>query len=91
MGGGEQTWCHGVEVMGNYLPSFPEALIRSHRIYGMAGVGGCAGRLPGHEQSLPCRCWTSNDNMAFWWILRFPVFLAILVRKQGTCWHHREG
>lgn len=77
--------------MGNYLPSFPEALIRSHRIYGMAGVGGCAGRLPGHEQSLPCRCWTSNDNMAFWWILRFPVFLAILVRKQGTCWHHREG
>uniref|UniRef100_E1BKB6 Glucagon receptor n=1 Tax=Bos taurus TaxID=9913 RepID=E1BKB6_BOVIN len=25
------------------------------------------------------QCWTSNDNMAFWWILRFPVFLAILI------------
>nr|XP_031325202.1 glucagon receptor isoform X4 [Camelus dromedarius] len=31
------------------------------------------------EPALPCRCWTSNDNMAFWWILRFPVFLAILI------------
>lgn len=39
----------------------------------------------------PCRCWTSNDNMGFWWILRFPVFLAILVRKRGTCWPHGEG
>nr|XP_045014807.1 glucagon receptor isoform X3 [Jaculus jaculus] len=26
-----------------------------------------------------CRCWTSNDNMGFWWILRIPVFLAILI------------
>ncbi|XP_068832465.1 glucagon receptor isoform X2 [Capricornis sumatraensis] len=25
------------------------------------------------------QCWTSNDNMAFWWILRFPVFLAIMI------------
>ncbi|PKU30156.1 glucagon receptor [Limosa lapponica baueri] len=26
-----------------------------------------------------CRCWTTNNNMGFWWILRFPVFLAILI------------
>ncbi|XP_055448623.1 glucagon receptor isoform X3 [Psammomys obesus] len=25
------------------------------------------------------QCWTSNDNMGFWWILRIPVFLAILI------------
>ncbi|XP_059235989.1 glucagon receptor isoform X2 [Mustela nigripes] len=25
------------------------------------------------------QCWTRNVNMAFWWILRFPVFLAILI------------
>ncbi|XP_011921518.1 PREDICTED: glucagon receptor isoform X3 [Cercocebus atys] len=25
------------------------------------------------------QCWTSNNNMDFWWILRFPVFLAILI------------
>ncbi|XP_006869693.1 PREDICTED: glucagon receptor [Chrysochloris asiatica] len=25
------------------------------------------------------QCWTSNDNMGFWWILRFPIFLAILI------------
>ncbi|KAM5308623.1 glucagon receptor isoform 3-T7 [Glossophaga mutica] len=25
------------------------------------------------------QCWTSNDNMAFWWIPRLPVFLAILI------------
>ncbi|KAK2492801.1 hypothetical protein MC885_009332 [Smutsia gigantea] len=25
------------------------------------------------------QCWTSNGNMGFWWILRFPVFLAILI------------
>ncbi|XP_029417038.1 glucagon receptor isoform X3 [Nannospalax galili] len=25
------------------------------------------------------QCWTSNDNMGFWWILRVPVFLAILI------------
>lgn len=25
------------------------------------------------------QCWTSNDNMGFWWILRAPVFLAILI------------
>lgn len=37
--------------------------------------------LAGPEPAPPCRCWTSNDNMGFWWILRFPVFLAILVRK----------
>uniref|UniRef100_A0A8C5SWI5 Glucagon receptor n=1 Tax=Laticauda laticaudata TaxID=8630 RepID=A0A8C5SWI5_LATLA len=24
-------------------------------------------------------CWSTNNNMGFWWILRFPVFLAILV------------
>ncbi|XP_013002629.1 glucagon receptor isoform X10 [Cavia porcellus] len=24
------------------------------------------------------QCWTSNNNMGFWWILRVPVFLAIL-------------
>uniref|UniRef100_A0A8C9DM56 Glucagon receptor n=1 Tax=Prolemur simus TaxID=1328070 RepID=A0A8C9DM56_PROSS len=24
-------------------------------------------------------CWTRNDNMGFWWILRFPVFLAVLI------------
>ncbi|XP_057357810.1 glucagon receptor isoform X4 [Manis pentadactyla] len=27
------------------------------------------------------QCWTSNGNMGFWWILRFPVFLAILPRE----------
>ncbi|KAJ6660333.1 hypothetical protein lerEdw1_017756 [Lerista edwardsae] len=25
------------------------------------------------------RCWSTNNNMGFWWILRLPVFLAILV------------
>lgn len=25
------------------------------------------------------QCWTSNDNMGFWWILRFPVFLTLLI------------
>ncbi|XP_007957998.1 glucagon receptor [Orycteropus afer afer] len=25
------------------------------------------------------QCWTSNGNMGFWWVLRFPVFLAILI------------
>uniref|UniRef100_A0A8C6H5E6 Glucagon receptor n=1 Tax=Mus spicilegus TaxID=10103 RepID=A0A8C6H5E6_MUSSI len=25
------------------------------------------------------QCWTSNDNMGFWWILRIPVFLALLI------------
>ncbi|XP_019062235.1 glucagon receptor isoform X4 [Fukomys damarensis] len=25
------------------------------------------------------QCWTSNNNMGFWWILRVPVFLAILI------------
>ncbi|XP_008766691.1 glucagon receptor isoform X3 [Rattus norvegicus] len=25
------------------------------------------------------QCWTSNDNMGFWWILRIPVLLAILI------------
>ncbi|XP_037666608.1 glucagon receptor isoform X2 [Choloepus didactylus] len=25
------------------------------------------------------QCWTSNDNMGLWWILRVPVFLAILI------------
>ncbi|XP_039082146.1 glucagon receptor isoform X1 [Hyaena hyaena] len=25
------------------------------------------------------QCWTSNGNMGFWWILRFPVFLATLI------------
>ncbi|XP_075072917.1 glucagon receptor isoform X2 [Mixophyes fleayi] len=24
-------------------------------------------------------CWTINNNMAYWWILRSPVFLAILI------------
>lgn len=24
-------------------------------------------------------CWTTNNNMAIWWILRSPVFLAILI------------
>ncbi|XP_063149370.1 glucagon receptor [Candoia aspera] len=24
-------------------------------------------------------CWSINNNMGFWWILRFPVFLAILI------------
>lgn len=28
--------------------------------------------------------------MGFWWILRIPVFLAILVRKQDPCCH-QEG
>nr|XP_036853376.1 glucagon receptor isoform X12 [Manis javanica] len=30
------------------------------------------------------QCWTSNGNMGFWWILRFPVFLAILLLP-GVC------
>ncbi|XP_053153116.1 glucagon receptor isoform X2 [Hemicordylus capensis] len=25
------------------------------------------------------QCWSANNNMGFWWILRFPVFLAILI------------
>ncbi|XP_036268062.1 glucagon receptor isoform X1 [Pipistrellus kuhlii] len=25
------------------------------------------------------QCWTSNDNMGFWWILRFPVFLTLVI------------
>ncbi|KAM4691576.1 glucagon receptor [Rhinophrynus dorsalis] len=25
------------------------------------------------------QCWTTNNNMAYWWILRSPVFLAILI------------
>ncbi|NXG00003.1 GLR protein, partial [Sakesphorus luctuosus] len=25
------------------------------------------------------QCWSTNNNMGFWWILRFPVFLAILI------------
>ncbi|XP_053231606.1 glucagon receptor [Podarcis raffonei] len=25
------------------------------------------------------QCWSTNHNMGFWWILRFPVFLAILI------------
>ncbi|XP_055971745.1 glucagon receptor isoform X2 [Sorex fumeus] len=25
------------------------------------------------------QCWTSNENMGLWWILRLPVFLAILI------------
>ncbi|XP_069511385.1 glucagon receptor [Ambystoma mexicanum] len=25
------------------------------------------------------QCWSSNHNMGFWWILRAPVFLAILI------------
>lgn len=25
------------------------------------------------------QCWTSHGNMGFWWILRFPVFLATLI------------
>ncbi|KAB0396029.1 hypothetical protein E2I00_012908 [Balaenoptera physalus] len=39
------------------------------------------------------QCWTSNDNMGFWWILRFPVFLAILVQSELLRrWHRwREG
>ncbi|XP_063312286.1 glucagon receptor isoform X2 [Pelobates fuscus] len=24
-------------------------------------------------------CWTQNDNMAYWWILRSPVFVTILI------------
>uniref|UniRef100_A0A8C8S6G0 Glucagon receptor n=1 Tax=Pelusios castaneus TaxID=367368 RepID=A0A8C8S6G0_9SAUR len=25
------------------------------------------------------QCWSTNNSMGFWWILRFPVFLAILI------------
>uniref|UniRef100_A0A8C3G0S9 Glucagon receptor n=1 Tax=Chrysemys picta bellii TaxID=8478 RepID=A0A8C3G0S9_CHRPI len=25
------------------------------------------------------QCWSTNNNMGFWWIPRFPVFLAILI------------
>uniref|UniRef100_A0A8C6ZG12 Glucagon receptor n=1 Tax=Nothoprocta perdicaria TaxID=30464 RepID=A0A8C6ZG12_NOTPE len=33
------------------------------------------------------QCWSTNNNMGFWWILRFPVFLAILVSAAapGRC------
>ncbi|KAM4664626.1 glucagon receptor [Discoglossus pictus] len=24
-------------------------------------------------------CWSTNSNMAIWWILRFPVYLAVLI------------
>ncbi|XP_059527684.1 glucagon receptor [Myotis daubentonii] len=27
------------------------------------------------------QCWTSHGNMSFWWILRFPVFLATLINS----------
>lgn len=51
------------------------------------GSWGAAGTRAGRAR----RCWTSNDNMGFWWILRFPVFLAILVRGPATRWQRREG
>ncbi|XP_067571955.1 glucagon receptor isoform X1 [Pseudorca crassidens] len=54
-----------------------KCLFENIQSQGIRGRG--ATRLPGHEQAPPCRCWTSNDNMGFWWILRFPVFLAILI------------
>ncbi|NXD17973.1 GLR protein, partial [Nothocercus nigrocapillus] len=37
------------------------------------------------------QCWSTNNNMGFWWILRFPVFLAILVSPAAPGWHrHRR-
>ena len=36
------------------------------------------------------RCWTSNNNMAVWWIPRLPVVLAVLVRTGCTCRPRRE-
>lgn len=41
--------------------------------------------LPAKHSSAPThRCWSTNNNMGFWWILRFPVFLAILVSHLPT-------
>ncbi|XP_016019373.2 glucagon receptor isoform X2 [Rousettus aegyptiacus] len=37
------------------------------------------------------QCWTSNDNMGFWWILRFPVFLAILAGQVHADPHPPAG
>ncbi|NWI20388.1 GLR protein, partial [Crypturellus soui] len=35
------------------------------------------------------QCWSTNNNMGFWWILRFPVFLAILVSPAAPCRRRR--
>ncbi|NWJ00061.1 GLR protein, partial [Crypturellus undulatus] len=35
------------------------------------------------------QCWSTNNNMGFWWILRFPVFLAILVSPAAPGWRRR--
>uniref|UniRef100_H3AGG4 Gastric inhibitory polypeptide receptor n=1 Tax=Latimeria chalumnae TaxID=7897 RepID=H3AGG4_LATCH len=32
-----------------------------------------------HENTQIGRCWERNDNMAYWWIIRFPILLAILI------------
>lgn len=29
------------------------------------------------------RCWAVNENMNYWWIIRFPILLVSLVRT--TC------
>ncbi|KAF0887167.1 GLR protein, partial [Crocuta crocuta] len=48
------------------------ALLRPPRV-------GAGEAQAGRGLAPPCRCWTSNGNMGFWWILRFPVFLATLI------------
>ncbi|XP_048653212.1 glucagon receptor isoform X2 [Marmota marmota marmota] len=55
------------------------------------GVRPCCSSSPGRWSSVclrtfsrewpPRRCWTSNTNMGVWWILRAPVFLAILINS----------
>lgn len=40
-----------------------------------------------HFLSISCwRCWAVNENMIYWWIIRFPILFASLVSMQWfTC------
>lgn len=55
------------------------------------GGAGRGGRGADRCERPPCRCWTSHGNMGFWWILRFPVFLATLVRRWRACGSSGSG
>lgn len=77
VGAGGKQPCPRVRVIYDGLPPSREALLRPPR----AGAGEAQA---GRGLAPPCRCWTSNGNMGFWWILRFPVFLATLVRTRGA-------
>lgn len=61
----------GCRAVGLAQPGLP----MPHQALAAAQSRGC----PAVPVPSLCRCWTTNNNMGFWWILRFPVFLAILV------------